>query len=330
MKVLHYYPAPLPNGKYLNPYSIYYRDALSKYFKVIDTGTARNFLVPILLIWSALFRANIFLFNWIENLSFKRVRFVQFLLIMLCFKIIKWKRKKLVWMFHNMHPHAGESTYSERIMNYLFRHADLIIAHSNEAKRYAQNKTNHKVIYRCHPVPPICKKDVTADHVTYDILIWGTILPYKGVVEFLSFLKKNHSKLKVHVVGKCYEDSIVKSIEKLVSNNISYSNKHAEMSELQELIQQSRYVVFPYIGTSISSSGALIDTIARGGNCVGPNKGAFKDLAEVGCCLVYDNYEHLLNIIDNHRHVAAKNVNDFLEKNTWENYVLSILPDLLN
>ncbi|WP_194968036.1 hypothetical protein [Klebsiella pneumoniae] len=48
------------------------------------------------------------------------------------------------------------------------------------------------------------------------------------------------------------------------------------------LIEDSKCVLFPYKSGSISSSGALMDTIALGGVAIGPDVGAFKDLEKKG------------------------------------------------
>ena len=330
MKKLHYYPALPKNGQYANPYSDHYRKALSKYFKIVDTRAYKGVLLPFLLACSALFKADIYLFNWIESFGYRYLKTLQYLLIILCFRIIKWRKKRLVWMFHNIHPHAKYGKYSSKIMDFLFKHADLIIAHSKEAAEYVQSKAKCKVLYRCHPVPPSFKLKMADKNNTpiYDVLIWGTVLPYKGVVEFLSYLTEIHSQLKVCVIGKCNDELLAQSINSLCSDYINFSNQYVDFQELSKLISQSRYVVFPYIGTSVSSSGALIDTIAIGGNAIGPNKGAFKDLADEGCCHVYKNYDELVNLIERNAQLDREAVRVFLHKNSWRNYVKSIVNEL--
>ena len=330
MKVLHFYPAPPRNGKYLNPYCAYYRKALETYFKVVDTKSRkRGSLIPFILVLKALFSADIYIFNWIENFSYLRFQPIQYFLIILCFRIIKWRKKKLIWMFHNMHPHMNQGRYSEKIMSFLFNHSNLIIAHSKDATEFAKSRAKHKVIYRCHPFPPFYYNSKTyKKKCNIDILIWGTIFPYKGIIEFLSYLNSVKNKLKVYIIGRCNDEELANSIKGLCSDNISYSNSHVDFQELKNLIFESRYVVFPYIGSCVSSSGALIDTIAMGGNVIGPNKGAFKDLAVEGCCYVYDNYEEILSIIDNNRLLNANDIKTFYDNNSWDNYVRSIIPYL--
>lgn len=329
MKTLHFYPAPLLNGEYANPYCSYFRTELAKYFNIVDTRSRKGFLLPMRLVWSSVVAADIYLFNWVENFGYRHLRIMQYLFTILSFKIIKWRKKELIWILHNIHPHTKKGKYPELIMAFLFKNADLIIAHSNEAVEYAKKKAQCTVIYRCHPVPKIemvtKKEDVIPD---YDILIWGTILPYKGIVEFLNYLNITNSRLRVNVIGFCKDTTLAKSINALCSKYISFSNRYVDFQELPKLITNSKYVVFPYIGSSISSSGALIDTIARGGNVIGPDKGAFKDLAAERCCHVYKNYDELVNLIENNVKIDQVSVRSFLKKNSWENFVKSIISSI--
>lgn len=329
MKILHYYPALPKNGKYANPYSSNYRTALSKYFKITDTRPLKGFLLPLQLAFAA-WRADIYIFNWIENFPYKHFRCVQYHLLILCFRIIKMRGKKLVWMFHNIHPHADANKYTESIMAYLLSNASLIIAHSREAADYAQQKAVCKVIYRCHPIVPFSdsKSVEFCSKKKYDVLIWGSILPYKGIPEFLSYLNSIHSQLSVLVVGKSKDEGLTKSIQAECNELISYSDRRLEFKDLENLIKGSSYVVFPYIGGSVSSSGALIDTIAMGGNPVGPNKGAFKDIAKEGCCHVYNDYAELVSILENDLKISKLSVSTFIRENSWENFVKSIISEL--
>lgn len=328
MQKLHFYPALPKNGKYANPYSSYYREALSDYFRIIDTRPIKGFLLPLQLVIAA-FRADVYIFNWIENFPYRYFKYIQCFLIILCFRIIKLRKKKLVWMFHNIHPHAETNKYSEHIMKYLFNNANLIIAHSKEASKYAQQKTTSKVLYKCHPiVPSLDDKLMKNSKKQYDVLIWGSILPYKGIAEFLSYLNSKHSQLSVYVAGKSKDEKLTKAIKSECNEYISFSNRFLDFQELKRLIINSKYVVFPYIGSSVSSSGALIDTIAMGGNPIGPNIGAFKDISEEGCCHVYNDYTELMAILESDIKISNQSVLAFIQTNNWKNFVKSVINEL--
>lgn len=63
----HYYPSPKPDGKYSNPYSIYFRESLEKHFKVVDTQLWKGDLLPFQLVISSMFRADIYIYTRWRN-----------------------------------------------------------------------------------------------------------------------------------------------------------------------------------------------------------------------------------------------------------------------
>lgn len=50
-----------------------------------------------------------------------------------------------------------------------------------------------------------------------EILIWGNILPYKGVLEFISSPAVRVAGLNVRIVGRCKDPGMAKDIEKAVA-----------------------------------------------------------------------------------------------------------------
>ena len=329
MKTVHYYPSPKPNGEYSNPYSMHYRDALGKYFKVVDTQLWKGDILPLELVFSALFRGDIYIFNWIENFGYKHLKRLHLFLILLCFKIIKARGKKLVWMFHNIHPHSNDSLFSNKIRNFLFENADLIIAHSKEAAVFAKHHTKKEnVIFRHHPIVTPLKGLLIEETKTIDVLIWGEIFPYKGVLEFVQYINSKGNILNVHIIGRCKDKLLAQAINEQCNEHIHFQNTRVEFSELKVLIAKSKFVLFPYIGDCVSSSGALIDTIAMGGNSLGPNVGAFKDLEEEGCCLTYTDYDDMVCILNSERKINKENIEAFLRYNSWDSFVNSIIEKL--
>ena len=63
-----------------------------------------------------------------------------------------------------------------------------------------------------------------------------------------------------------------------------------------------------------------MDTLAMGGNPIGPNKGAFRDLQEEGVCLCYNDYDELIDIINNETILSVKEREDFVAKNSWSRF----------
>jgi len=330
MKSLYYFPSASRNG-YPNPYSIHYKKALEQHYNVLDKDNKSSKILS----WTFLkntFLADIFIINWLESIPFLRFGYIQYLLVLIGLKVIKWRKKKIIWMFHNKHPHQGDNKQSRKIQNILFKQSLLIISHSEEAAEYAQSKTRGgKVIYKCHPITPIHVNSLSYEVERCDVLIWGAILPYKGIYEFISNVDIQKTNLRIKIIGHCSNNELCNKIKSHCNKYITFENRRIDFDELAVCISKSRYVLFPYIGDCVSSSGALIDTIALGGIPVGPHRGAFKDLGKEGVCITYLDYNDLLNILSKDNKVHNKSViTNFIEKNSWMNFSKDLVKEILN
>lgn len=315
MKKIYYYPSA-PRGGYKNPYSTNYKNALKANFKLLDDYPKAKYTAMFSFLKYA-FLADIFVLNWVEDVAFAKLHRFKFLIVYLSFLIIRLRKKKIVWMLHNMHPHKGITPMTNFIQCYLFHNADLVIAHSKAAAEFARQNSKVKVCYLCHPFVDITTTPIDVPNQKIDILIWGEILPYKGVPEFLSlpFIKQ----FDMRIIGRCKDALLDEKIKALCSPNIKYENRKISFDELKALIGKTRYVLFPYIGDCVSSSGALIDTLTLGGCVVGPNVGAFKDLQEEGVCLTYHNNEELFDLLKNDTVVDKARISRFIKDNSWAN-----------
>lgn len=324
---LFFFPQKPSKSCYKNPYSQNYKDCLEDYFNVVDKDASQSRLKA----WSLLkysTKANIYVLNWVENIPFLKYAFIQYLLVKLAFAIMKARGSKIVWMFHNIQPHQGVNWMTKDISKWLFHNATLIISHSKEATKYAKQYAVCNVVYKCHPIKLIPTEtwDKTID--PYDVFIWGAILPYKGIVEFISSPEIQQSELKIKIIGSCKDIELNSRIREYTNDNINFENRRADFSEISANCKSAKYVLFPYIGNCVSSSGALIDTIALGGRPVGPHLGAFIDLNQAGVCLTYKDYKDLLNILTNKKNEAITDIDDFLKNNSWTSFAKFLAQNL--
>ena len=316
MKKAYFFP-PSPKGGYPNPYCQHFKKALESHFILLDKDNKECKVAA----WGLLrhaWSADIYILNWLENIAFHRFGWLQYVISLLALYVIILRRKKIVWVFHNITPHQGHDNYTRKFYRLLFRHANLIVAHSKEAKLYASKVARGKVLYECHPIVPFEVCSVPTNQ--YDLLIWGTIDPYKGVVEFISSHEVRASGLRVMIIGKCKDANLEDRINSLTNEHIHFENRRVSFDEIASLVKNSRYVVFPYVGESISSSGVLIDTIVLGGVPIGPNKGAFRDLSEEGVCLIYKDYSDLIKMVHQEVTIDEKQRSVFLSNHSWEQF----------
>ena len=274
-------------------------------------------------------KTNIFYFNWIENLPDRKFGELQSLLFFLFIALAKIFKKKITWTMHNKISHSKTNIYLKKtIIKQLLKHSDIIITHSKEGVDYGHEiykKSN--IVFFPHPVlsSEIKNIDKPSNNIEYDIIIWGLMSPYKGVLEFLKYLFENNIvKYKIIIVGKFVSDDYYKNVLKYKTDNIQIINNFITKKELNTYIESSKITLFTYQNSSVLSSGVLIDTLAQLTNIVGPNTGSFKDLKDENLVIAYNNFDELLEILDktigNELEIDKNAINKYLKDSTWEKY----------
>lgn len=316
MKSIYLYPPASKGG--CNPYCRNYKDSLKNYFIVRDLSNKISKVKTLPLLRYS-FNTDVFIFNWIESVGYLKFGLIQFFFTIISLFVIKCRRKKIIWMFHNIHPHEGENFCSKIMRRIMFYISDNIISHSKEATVYARKYAKCKVDYICHPIPQTLIGEWNKPLIDCDIFIWGRITPYKGIVEFLNSCKEKLSDKKILILGECKDEKLADKIKNIAVNNVLFLDRQASFEEIAAYVRNSKFTVFPYVGNSISSSGALLDTLVMRGNPIGPNRAAFKDMSEDGLCFVYNSYEELLNILHSDYSIDESKRKVFLQTNTWNN-----------
>lgn len=332
---IYFFPNPKSyrNSKvFENPYCYNYMETLSKYYHIINIEDKSN-MPSILKIVKSIFRMDVFIVNWPENIPFFRGGKIQTFIYVLLLYFMSIRRVKIIWMFHNLQSHSTDNKYTQFVFKKMYKFSTLIITHSKEALSYLNDKTTAKRLFFNHPIKEFGFDNYNRNEMCnkfIDILIWGTILPYKGIKEFLHFIysKNLQNKYNIIIVGKCNDFQYSLELNEYCNEMIHFENRPITFDELGFLIKQSRYVLFPYIGESISSSGALIDTLVMNGTPIGPNRGAFKDLNEESICLTYDDYEALLDILDGDNRISEERRSQFILNNSWESFVKNIVIEI--
>ena len=373
------YVSPSANRKsgYPNRYFVVLKENLGEYFDVLDSGN-EPYLTQGWALLKHSFKADIFLLSFVETIAFHKLAFIQYLMVRLSFLVMRLRRGRIVFIFHNPRPHKGENWMSRSLTRMQLTQSCLVVSHSCETAAFARALLSEygcspdKVRYICHPIvdPSAsvggvsgCASAGAGSSVSAaegassfgasaagiasatpsdEVLIWGNILPYKGVLEFVSSPAVRAAGLKVRIVGRCKDASLASAIEKAIGQcdagqaaegstsadvsdylhrtRIVFENRAADFEELAVLIRSSRHVLFPYLPGSVSSSGVLMDTLSMGGNPVGPAIGAFADLARENVCDVYGSEAEMIEILKSDRRVNSETLRDFISRNSWQAY----------
>ena len=327
MKILFYPIIKKDKNITKNPYTFNFIKHLEiSGFSVINKEKPYDFFKSIFFIN----KFDLVILNWIEDICDKRYGYIQNLLFFMNFFIWKIFKKKVIWIVHNKISHNKKNKFLKIINFYLLsNYADVIISHSSEGimfvKTFWKVNTNNKTVYIDHPTNGIFTKASSLNR-KYDILIWGNITSYKGVDIFLEkYYKEIHKyNLKLLIAGKILDNELKKKLLRFKSSNILINDDFVSNTELKSLISESKIILFPYIGVSTLSSGAMIYSLEHDGKVLGPNIGEFKDLGEREIIFTYGYSENIiekiLKILQSHS-LNDRQIEEFVKTNTWKNFI---------
>lgn len=319
------------NHGIVNPYIDDLVKALGRYYQIVNKGKPST--TGILNFIKYFFKTDCYYFNWIEKLPTHKFGKIQSLIFLLLISVFKLTGKSIIWTMHNKLSHTNDQLFLKKVLfKIMVKHSDIILTHSSEGIMYGKQiypACIDKVHYFPHPV-----KDRRLNETMekkYDILIWGSLSPYKGTNKFLQFLYDNRleNKYEILIVGKSTDSKYTRTLEGFTNNKIRIENKFIANDELQTLIRQSKIVLFIYSSPSILGSGVLMDSLGFGANIIGPNVGAFADLAKENLLKTFTDFNDLVGIID-HQITADKledqklNINRFILENSWGKFAENV------
>lgn len=270
--------------------------------------------------------------NWIEDLPDKRGGLVQTIFFVLLVYFLKARKVKIVWTMHNKESHYKSNLWlKKKLFGFILRKSDYILTHARDGiVCFNQYKVNHaeKIRYFPHPLNKEFLPLKTDPY--HDILIWGSIIPYKGVDKFLSFLheRKLQDKYRICIAGKVKPDDYIEKIKSYCNNNIVLENRYIPAKDLEGLMCNSKIILFTYLDDSVLSSGALMDTLSYGMEILGPHAGAFKDAQEEGLIHTFSGYDELMGLLDKNLMEWPQNnriaIEKFIEQYNWNQFAIEM------
>ena len=262
--------------------------------------------------------AEAFIIQWVDLIPGKRLGKIQFVFFLMVVSLIKLIGKRLIWVLHNKHAHAGKSRLVVWGMRFMAHMADDVVVHSTEGITFFDQMFPNE-IGKCKYVPhPVYSQEIyLGGNVKYNYVIWGSIGKHKNVLEFIRFFNQEpfFKDKTLLVCGRCAEQAYHKQIKAEVSRNVNIDYKNAFMDddELRELICKARIILFTYNPESVLSSGALIYSLNFFKPIIGPRVGNFADMEGVVTC--YDRFEEIPKLEVRFNEIKAK---EYIAENTWE------------
>jgi glycosyltransferase involved in cell wall biosynthesis len=201
----------------------------------------------------------------------------------------------------------------------------MILTHTTEGQTFLSSEypwINAPVKVIPHPVDSKRRFVKRSSVPEFDLLLWGALLPYKGIPTFLEAVAQNSKlrELKIKIIGKAQSTEYFERIKAASTQNIDLENRFPDFKEIEDLTSRSRATLFTYERRSILSSGVLMDALSLGAFVIGPRVGAFIDLAACDVISAYDTYHEIPRILERSENFDRNILSDWVQQNTWENF----------
>jgi len=334
MKKVFVYPVGNPeksNAK--NPYIFDMLNSISNHYILVNKPNSytKYGILSVLLNFR---KANTFVFNWTENIPDRKLGYLQVTIFFFLVLLIRIRGKEFIWVLHNKKNHKSDNLLSRICMGLSAYFSTKIVTHSTEGIHYLDNtygsKIRRKAIYIPHPTNlneyQKIKKISKKANPEYDFIIWGSISKYKGILEFMNFISQNRhwQDKKILICGKSSGSGYLERLKKVSTENTTIIEGYIENDFLNELIMNSKSILFVYTQDSVLSSGALIKSLYYKKPIIGPNVGAFKDLMYDKLVMTYDKFNDILQNIEDLK-IDKNKFESFIYKNSWELSILRII-----
>lgn len=274
---------------HLLPYDVKSNDYIEQTKKILGNAgysvcpPPRNFSDFFYLIYSRFFNKgrHTIIINWYEDMP-SQVKFslLRFIFCLFYFVALRLSFSKIIWLRHNFSTHNKALSLYFDILSFILRFC-------------SDTKITHRPIngfeFLPHPIYSVSSSIKPISQRSIDYFIFGSIEPYKGVVELL---KSWPYDKKLLIVGRCKSILLDKQIVSIINDrsiNVEYRNEFLETNELNSLILSSKCVILPHSRDEMIVSGVFYHAASFGANIL-QNKNNFSSWCS--------NYYSFSNLFD--------------------------------
>jgi glycosyltransferase involved in cell wall biosynthesis len=269
-------------------------------------------------------------------------RIYLFLTQLLLAKLFKLK---IIWSVHNISSHEyGETIYEKFVVRVLLSAADRVTAFNEFIRKKIEEKTNfkHVVVMRrglyegIYPEPLPKKKAkqlLNINQNSFTLLLFGALLPYKGVDILIKSIQKiKDEKIVLILAGTTAKNPAYGEKLRILSENdsrIILMDKYVSEKELPILFGAADYTIYPY--RKISNSGVLFMSLTFGVPSIVSNKGGVREIIDLepGAGILLDNPDakNIVNAINlaKETKIDINAMNRIQKKLSWKYLEASIL-----
>lgn len=208
--------------------------------------------------------------NWAEDLVYpamgcsifeQGIRFLKTIILIIFSRLFA---KKVIWVRHNFKPHNAKGSV-KRYSAILLLYKILGISEVSLEDYYSTPSLTHPLYITNQEI--LKKIDESSDAVLkYDVVFFGAIKRYKNLH---NLLKSWPTRVKLKIAGRCNEPHYKAELLEIIGSRklkVTLDDKFLSDKELNELLQQSRFVLLPHADATMISSGTFYHAISHGCN----------------------------------------------------------------
>jgi glycosyltransferase involved in cell wall biosynthesis len=254
--------------------------------------------------------------------------------------IYKWAAKRFVLTVHNIQPHDKESAKRKGILRRLYAIPHKLVVHTEQMKRTLVEEyavSSQRIVVMHHGVDdiPLCVQ-VPVPAVELRVLLFGAVLPYKGIDIFLDALEYcSGYRVMAKIVGEArnpaYADAITKMLQRVPARHkVEWVRGFIPEAEVQSYFEQVDLVALPY--RHIDQSGVLFTAFRFGVPVVAFNVGSFTEyLPEFAGLIATEptpqSFAARLDTFYLKRTTYSREaIRDYATSFSWDKTVISLIP----
>lgn len=333
--LIGYYPYGKGTDKYM---SIVAEESNAAGYPVIDLMTALKNLG----VYRQLKIVNL---NWFESINAdSNIKiFFNYVKRTAMFFFFKLSRKKIIYTFHNIHPHnMRRYKWADKLIYRLCRSSDVVVVlcnHSREilSKYISSEELNKKMVV----IPPAnykgCYREDVIDfrkkwNISDDTCVMGyigSVQPYKNI-ELIINAAKQFPEICFVIAGNSKNHKYLQQLRQQADgcSNVVFDFRFIDDNEIPAFIKNCDFIITPYDKRSSLNSGVVILAFTYGRTVICPVIGTLLQMDDLNHVFSYDyktddEHQEKLNEAIKHAYEVYKNNPKMLYNiNKWvENYV---------
>lgn len=277
--------------------------------------------------------------------TYHLISIIRVFIFLFQISLSKMMNAKIIWTVHNITSHEyGETFFEKFVIKSLLMVSDRVTAYNHFTKDMIKKKTGFNDVfimqrglyedtYSSLFNQEDAKQKLNIDSSCFVLLLFGALLPYKGVDILIKSLKQIHDEKIVLVIAGTTAKNIRygDELRALASedNRVILIDRFISENEIPILFSAADYSIYPY--RRISNSGVLFMSLTFGVPTIISDRGGVREIIniepEIGILMDEADNENIIKAINlaKKKEKNIKAMERIQEKLSWKHLEKSIV-----